>query len=308
MEKRENVVIVGAGPAGLTAAVYLIRAGYGALVLEEGMYGGQVASTPTIENYPGIIQITGVDFSVGLYQQASELGAEVLFQKLTGCSLAGEVKTLTTSEGTLQTRALIIANGARRAKLGCGGEERLAGRGVSYCATCDGALYRGKETAVVGGGNTALEDALFLANTCSTVHLIHRRDAFRASPILQAAVCAKENIRIHYDTVVEEIRGEKAVEELALLDKAGKRERLAVSGVFIAIGTRPDNGLFASSLPLTEDGYFDAGEDCATPVPGVFVAGDSRKKPLRQIVTAAADGAVAATMAANYLNTLGARL
>ena len=304
MEKRENAVIIGAGPAGLTAAIYLIRAGYGALVLEENMYGGQVASTPTIENYPGLAQISGVDFSVGLYQQASGLGVEVLFQKLLGCSLAGEIKTLTTSEGTLQTRALIIANGARRAKLGCEGEERLAGRGVSYCATCDGALYRGKEVAVVGGGNTALEDALFLANTCPAVHLIHRRDAFRGAPILQASVLAKENIRIHYDTVVEEICGEKSVEGLILRGKSGERERLAAAGVFIAVGTRPDNGLFASSLPLTEDGYFDVGEDCTTPVPGVFVAGDSRKKPLRQIVTAAADGAVAATMAANYLNTL----
>lgn len=306
MDKAEQIVIIGAGPAGLTAAIYAIRAGYGAVVLEGNMYGGQVASTPIVENYPGIASVTGVDFSIGIYQQAESLGAEIRFEKLESCELKGKVKKLKTSGGVMETHAVIIANGAQRALLGCEGEERLTGRGVSYCAVCDGALYRGKTVAVVGGGNTALEDALFLSNSCAAVHLIHRRDTFRASPVLQEAVLQKENIILHYREVVGEILGENAVCAVRLqnAEDRGEQECLEVEGVFVAIGTRPDNRIFAGQLPLTEDGYFDAGEDCGTPIPGVFVAGDSRKKPLRQIVTATADGAVAATMAARYLDTL----
>lgn len=304
----EDIVVIGAGPAGLTAAIYAIRAGYGTMVLEENIYGGQVASTPVVENYPGIPNITGVDFSVALYKQATELGAKIEFDQLSSCELAGAVKKLSlASGGVIETRAVVIANGARRAKLNCPGEERFTGHGVSYCATCDGAFYKGKDVAIVGGGNTALEDALFLSNNCKTVHLIHRRDAFRGAPILQRSVFKRENIQIHYNAVVHEIIGEKAVENVILRDTRdadAPGRTLPVSGVFVAIGTRPDNHLYAGQIPLTGEGYFDIGEDCGTPVPGVFVAGDSRRKPLRQIVTATADGAVAATMAANYLNQL----
>lgn len=299
----KTIAIIGAGPAGLTAAIYAIRAGYRAVVLEENMYGGQVASTPVVENYPGIDNITGVDLSMNLYNQASALGADIRFDALVSCELQGQIKKLTTASGVIEADAVIIANGAKRRKLGCEGEERLTGRGVSYCATCDGAFYKGKDVAIVGGGNTALEDALFLSNNCRTVHLIHRRDSFRGVPILQDAVLKRENILIHYHTVVQEILGENAVESIVLhhlLEQ--KDEVLPVSGIFVAVGTQPDNHLYQDFLPLTKEGYFDVGEDCCTPLEGVFVAGDSRQKPLRQIVTATADGAVAATMAANYLN------
>ncbi len=301
----ENIVIIGAGPAGLTAAIYARRAGYGAIVLEENIYGGQVATTSAVENYPGFREIGGTELSVNFYEQAAALGADIRFEPLTGCALEKEVKLLTTPNRTLQTRAVIIAGGAQRRILGCPGEERLKGRGVSYCATCDGAFYKDKEVAIVGGGNTALEDALFLSNSCRRVHLIHRREELRGAPILQKAFFSRENIVFHKKRVVAEILGENAVSELRLQSTEDKsEERLAVSGVFVAIGVQPDNALYRGQLPLSEDGYLLAGEDCLTPLPGVFAAGDCRKKPLRQIVTAVADGAVAATMAANYLNQL----
>ena len=301
----EDIVIIGAGPAGLTAAIYARRAGYGAVVLEENIYGGQIATTSEVENYPGFRQISGADLSMKLYEHAEALGARIRFEPLTGCELQGPIKRLSVSGGELRARAVIIAGGAKRRQAGCPGEERLRGRGVSYCATCDGAFYRGKTVAVIGGGNTALEDALFLANSCSVVHLIHRREEFRAVPALQQAVRERENIRLHLGKTVDEILGENAVESLRLSDRQTQaQELLTVSGVFVAIGTQPDNTLYSGQLPVDEQGYFLAGEDCQTPLPGVFVAGDCRKKPLRQIVTATADGAVAATMAAAYLNSL----
>lgn len=302
----ENIIIIGAGPAGLTAAIYARRAGYGAVVLEENIYGGQVATTSEVENYPGYRQISGVDLSMKLYEHAEALGAQIRFEQLTGCELQAPLKRLTASSGEqLQARAVIIAGGAKRRQVGCPGEDRLRGRGVSYCATCDGAFYKGKQVAVIGGGNTALEDALFLSNSCPVVHLIHRREEFRAVPSLQQAVQARENIQLHLGKTASEILGEKAVEGLRLSDqKTQAEELLAVSGVFVAIGTQPDNALYRGQLPMDAQGYFLAGEDCQTPLPGVFVAGDCRKKPLRQIVTATADGAVAATMAAAYLNAL----
>lgn len=304
-KKPEDILIIGAGPAGLTAAIYAIRAGYGAIVLEESIYGGQVAETPTVENYPGIESITGVDFSVNLYNHAVSLGADIRFERVVSCSLSHTRKTVTTIASELSARAVIIANGARRAKLLCPGEERLSGRGVSWCATCDGAFYKGREVAIVGGGNTALEDALFLSNACSAVHIIHRRDEFRGSPILSAALQKRTNIVFHYNTVPVEICGESAVSVLLIEPVGGgPREELSVAGVFVAIGTRPDNTLYEAAVPLDKNGYFDVGEDCMTKTPGVFVAGDSRRKPLRQIVTATSDGAVAATAAAGYLNTL----
>lgn len=301
----ENILIIGAGPAGLTAAIYAIRAGYSAVVLEENIYGGQVAATPVVENYPAIETITGVDFSINLYGQAVALGADIRFEKLISCSLSEREKVLTTANGEIRGRAVIIANGAKRAKLDCPGEERLTGRGVSWCATCDGAFYKGQEVAIVGGGNTALEDALFLSNSCKTVHVVHRREEFRASPILQAALKKRQNIAFHFNSVVSEILGESAVESVTLKNvNTGAQSSLPLAGVFVAIGTRPDNELYRAYAPLDESGYFDVGEDCKTPTVGVFVAGDSRKKPLRQIVTATADGAVAASAAASYLNQL----
>ena len=212
---------------------------------------------------------------------------------------------VTTARGSYEAKTVILANGVKRRQLGCPGEERLAGRGVSYCATCDGAFFAGKVTAIVGGGNTALEDALFLSNHCSAVHLIHRRDSFRGSAILAQAVQKRENIVLHYDTVVEEIRGEDRVSGLALKNvRTGEETSLSVDGVFVAVGLMPDNGPFAGQVELDEAGYIKAGEDCRTSLPGVYAAGDTRTKAVRQIVTAAADGAVAALGAAGVAGTV----
>lgn len=300
-----DILILGGGPAGLTAALYAKRAGVSVLVLEKTIYGGQVINTPTVENYPGIASITGVDLAMALHDQVTGLGVEVRMEEPISCQLDTDPKVVTTSRGSYEAKTVILANGVKRRQLGCPGEERLAGRGVSYCATCDGAFFQGKVTAIVGGGNTALEDALFLANHCTTVHLIHRRDAFRGSAILVQAVEKRENIVLHYDTVVEEIQGENKVESLRLKNvQTGEETALAVDGVFVAVGLMPDNEAFAGQVELDKAGYIVAGEDCRTSQPGVYAAGDTRTKAVRQIVTAAADGAVAALGAAGVAGTV----
>ena len=300
-----DILILGGGPAGLTAALYAKRAGVSVLVLEKTIYGGQVINTPTVENYPGIASITGVDLAMALHDQVTGLGVEVRMEEPISCQLDTDPKVVTTSRGSYEAKTVILANGVKRRQLGCPGEERLAGRGVSYCATCDGAFFQGKVTAIVGGGNTALEDALFLANHCTTVHLIHRRDAFRGSAILVQAVEKRENIVLHYDTVVEEIQGENKVESLRLKNvQTGKETALAADGVFVAVGLMPDNEAFAGQVEMDKAGYIVAGEDCRTSQPGVYAAGDTRTKAVRQIVTAAADGAVAALGAAGVAGTV----
>lgn len=297
-----DILILGGGPAGLTAALYAKRAGVSVLVLEKTIYGGQVVNTPMVENYPGIQSIAGADLAMALYDQVTSLGVEIRLEEPVSVQLDADPKAVATARGLYEGKTVIVANGVKRRKLGCPGEERLAGRGVSYCATCDGAFFRGKETAIVGGGNTALEDALFLANHCSAVHLIHRRDEFRGSRILAEAVKKRENIHIHYNTVVEEITGEEKVSGLRLREVGtGAESSLAAAGVFVAIGLMPDNALFAGQLELDGAGYIRAGEDCRTSLPGVFAAGDTRTKAVRQIVTAAADGAVAALGAAGEI-------
>lgn len=299
-----DILIIGAGPAGLTAAIYARRAGRTATVFDGALYGGQAAITPVVENYPGIPEISGPAFSMRLLEQAERLGAEMRYERVERVVLEGGVKAAVTSSGRTEGRALILANGARRRKLGVPGEERLIGRGVSYCATCDGALYRGKRTAVVGGGNTALEDALFLSNLCESVVLIHRRSEFRGEESLLRAVRERTNIEILTPFQVTSLEGEERLKEAVLTggDGAPAERRLELEGIFIAVGYEPDNSLAAGRLPLDAYGYLRVGEDCLTPIPGVFAAGDNRNKPLRQIVTAAADGAVAAVQAANYLN------
>lgn len=298
-----DIIIIGAGPAGLTAALYAKRYGLTPVVLEETIYGGQMVNTPEVENYPGIRQIAGAELSMAFYEQVAGLEVEIQLEGVIGCDLSGPVKRVTTATGTLEAPAVIIANGARRRKLDCAGEERLSGRGVSYCATCDGSFYRGKEVVIVGGGNTALEDALFLSNLCSRVHLIHRRDAFRGNKILVDALLKRENITVHYDSVVTEITGESVVSGVILQNlKTDATDVLTASGIFVAIGLVPENTLFAHQLELDRAGYIVAGEDCKTSLPGVYVAGDTRTKALRQIVTATADGAVAAFLAANQIN------
>ena len=300
-----DVLILGGGPAGLAAALYAKRAGVSVLVLERSIYGGQVTNTPTVENYPGILNISGVDLAMALYEQVPGLGIAVRLEEPVSYQLDAPAKAVATARGLYEAKAVIVANGVKRRTLGCPGEERLAGRGVSYCATCDGAFFQGAEVAIVGGGNTALEDALFLSNNCAAVHLIHRRDQFRGSSILAEAVKKRQNIHLHLNSVVEEITGEEKVAGARLRDvTTGEETRLELSGVFVAVGLAPDNAAFAGQLALDGAGYIQAGEDCRTNLAGVFAAGDTRTKEVRQIITAAADGAVAALGAANYVNSL----
>ncbi len=299
-----DVIIAGGGPAGLTAAIYAKRAGHRALVLEGGTPGGQAATTPDIENWPGSQSVAGSDFSMNLFTQATALGAEMKFETVTGITDGGRVKTVKTRNNSYETKTVIIANGVRRRKLDVPGEEALAGRGVSYCATCDGGFFKGQVTAVVGGGNTALEDALFLSNICPKVYLIHRRNEFKAEKHLTDALAATTNIELLLEHKVLEIKGHEKVERL-MVEGPNGRLSLAVAGVFAAVGLIPDNAIFSPPLSLNEYGYILAGEDTRTNVPGIFAAGDTRVKDLRQLVTAAADGATAAHGAGLYIQQLG---
>lgn len=298
-----DILIIGAGPAGLTAGIYAARAGYSALVLEKSIYGGQVSLTGDVDNYPTRPSIQGPQFAEDLHEHAKALGVELLFEEVKSLSLAGPVKTVTTGQAVHKARAVIVAAGAARRRLGVPGEEEFIGRGVSYCATCDAAFFRGKEVAIVGGGNTAFGDALFLSNHCKKVTLIHRRAAFRAQKVKQDALKARKNVEVIAPAAVRAIEGDAAVERL-VLDVGGKACTIQVSGVFVSIGLVPETAFLEGQLPLAPSGYVPVGESCVTALPGVYVAGDLREKPLRQIVTAAADGAVAAVAAAEYLTEL----
>lgn len=299
-----DVVIIGAGPAGLTAAIYARRAGLSVDIIEKNIYGGQTAIIDTIENYPGFKKISGFEFSTVLHEQVENLGAEFIFSQVKEVDFSGVEKYLTMSDGkTISALSVVIANGLKRRELGCRGEKQFLGRGVSYCATCDGAFFKDKTVIVVGGGNTALEDALYLSNICKSVTLIVRKNHFRAEKTLSDAVFEKENIDVKFNTNVKEISGEKFVNKV-VLNCEENEEIIPVDGVFIAIGYYPDNDIFKGKINMDASGYFAAGEDCNTNVPGVFVAGDCRIKPLRQIATAVSDGAVAGNAAASYISTL----
>lgn len=296
-----DLLIVGAGTAGLTAAIYGVRAGLAVRVLEQTIYGGQIINTSSIENYPGMPGVSGADFAVALYSQARELGAEILYENIGAAGLAGAPKTVTTDKGVHEAGAVIIATGARPRKLGCPGEEQWLGRGVSFCATCDGAFYRGKDVAVVGGGNVAVDDALVLSGLCRKVHVIHRSAEFRAEERQLALLRAKDNVEFHTHTAVKEIAGDRSLEKVLVANTVtGESGEIPLAGVFVAVGSEPDNRLFAHEVQLDAAGYVIAGEDCRTNLPGVFAAGDTRTKKVRQIVTAAADGAVAAMAAKEY--------
>lgn len=291
----QDVIVIGAGCAGLSAAVYLARYGAQVLVVENAFYGGQIVNTPDVENYPGIEKISGYDFAQKLYEQAVHLGAKVAFESIQSVDFNGKHKTVTTSKNTYQARAVIIANGAQNRKLGVPGEQELAGKGVSYCATCDGNFYKNKTVAVVGGGNTALEDAQFLANLAGKVYLIHRRDQFRADNKNVQKVLANPKIEVLYNSEVTRLLGQEKLEQICVCNKAlGQEQAINVDGIFVAIGQMPQNQMFAPFVQLDSSGYIVAGEDCKTSCPGVFAAGDTRTKALRQLVTAASDGANAA--------------
>lgn len=298
-----DVMIVGAGPAGLAAAIYAKRAGLNLLVVEkEYMSGGQVLNTYEVDNYPGMPGMNGFDLGMQFRAHADKLEVEFLEARVSGIEMQ-EVKTIHTSQGDFQARSVILAMGAKHAKLQVPGEESL--RGVSYCATCDGAFYKNKTVAVVGGGDVALEDAAFLARYCKKVYLIHRRDEFRGAMILQKQLETLENVEILYSHRVEQICGEEMVSHVILQEvKTGAKKELPLDGIFIAVGMLPETGWVPEGLKKDGTGYLIADEDGKTSVEGVFVAGDIRTKPLRQIVTAVADGANAAVSAALYLNGL----
>lgn len=302
-----DVVIIGSGPAGLAAAIYAKRAGLESLTIEKNpMSGGQVLNTYEVDNYPGIPGISGFELGMKFREHADKLGCK--FQEAVVQSLRQEqeedqeVFVLNTDQGEIRTRSVIAATGATHAKLGIPGEEELSGMGVSYCATCDGAFFRDKTVAVVGGGDVAAEDAIFLSRICKKVYLIHRRDALRAAAVLQQEVKAISNVEILWNTIPKEIQGEDQVETLLLENvNTGANSSLPVDGVFIAVGIIPESGLFQSMVNCDEKGYVLAGEDCVTQMPGFFAAGDVRSKRLRQVITAAADGANAVASVQEYL-------
>ena len=301
-----DIIVIGAGPAGLTAAIYARRASKTVLVLEALSYGGQIINTPDIENYPAAMHISGFDFATKVYEQAQELGAEFVFEKAVGIRDNGGTKEVVTEDNTYTCKALIIATGSENRKLGIENEEALVGRGVSYCATCDGAFYRGKTVAVAGGGNTALEDALYLSDLAETVYLIHRRDAFRGDEATVSALKERKNVKFIYNSNVTKLIADKRLTAVEVTDKnTGAVTTLDINGLFVAIGRIPENQNFAQIIKLDGSGYVEAGEDCLTNVPGIFAAGDNRTKSVRQLVTAAADGAAAATAAVKYVQETG---
>ncbi|MBR1833055.1 MAG: thioredoxin-disulfide reductase [Ruminiclostridium sp.] len=297
-----DIIIIGAGPAGLTAAIYARRASKTVLVLEALSYGGQIINTPDIENYPAAMHISGYDFATKVYEQAQELGAEFVFEKAVGIKDNGDTKEVITDDNTYTAKAVIIATGSENRKLGVENEDKLVGRGISYCATCDGAFYRGKKVAVVGGGNTALEDALYLADLAETVYLIHRRDAFRGDEATVNALKERDNVKFIYNSNVTKLIAEKRLTAIEVTDKNTQEvTTIELNGLFVAVGRIPENQNFAQLIKLDDSGYVSAGEDCITNVPGIYAAGDNRTKSVRQLVTAAADGAVAATEAVRFV-------
>ena len=300
-----DIIVIGAGPAGMTAAIYARRAARSVLVLEAVSYGGQILNTPDIENYPVEAHISGFDFSTKVYEQAKGLGAEFAFEKAVEIREEDGGYTVVTPKNAHRAKAVILATGSENRKLGLEDEDRLVGKGISYCATCDGNFYRNKVVAVVGGGNTALEDALYLADLARQVYLIHRRDSFRGEETNVARLKEKGNVEFVYNTNVTKLISEKRLKAIEVTDKLdGSVRTIELNGLFIAVGRVPENQNFANLIELDEAGYVRAGEDCHTSAAGIFVAGDNRAKALRQLVTATADGAMAATEAVKYINSL----
>ncbi len=301
-----EVAIIGAGPAGMTAALYAARAELKTVLLERLSAGGQLATTDVIENYPGFpTGVGGLDVSFAMLEQAQRFGAEFKLTEVQKMDLSGDIKRVETSDGVITAPCVILATGTRPRLLDVPGEDRLRGRGVSYCAVCDGAFYRGKEVAVVGGGDSAVEEAVYLTRFASKVYLLVRRDQLRATPVVQAKVLNHQQVEIRWNTVVEEILGESKVEGLNLLNRAtGEKSHLPVSGIFIYVGLLPNNETFAGQIELDEYGYVVADDEMRTSVPGVLVAGDLRAKNLRQVATAVGDGAIAGVTAQHYLDSL----
>lgn len=302
MEKKYDVIVIGGGPAGYTAALYCARAGFSTLVLEMLSAGGQMVTTSQVENYPGFASIDGFELGMKMQSGAEQFGAVSEFAEVQSVALEEKPKRIVTPSGTFLAGAVVFATGAQPRKYGLEHEAELVGRGVSYCATCDGMFYRDKVVAIAGGGNSAAEDALVLSKLCKKVYLIHRRDTLRATKSYQKPLEDAENIEFIWNAEILRLQYDKTVTGLVLRDKVtGAESALACDGLFVAIGRTPNTALLQGQLELDADGYIPADETTRTAIPGVFAAGDVRTKPLRQIVTAAADGAVASKFVEAYL-------
>ena len=299
-----DIIIIGAGPAGLTSAIYAARAGKKVLVFEALSYGGQIVNTKQIDNYPALPHISGFDFSTNLYNQARELGAEIRFEKAIDIKVDGEKRVVVTENDEYETKAIIIAIGVKNRKLELDREQELIGKGISYCATCDGNFYKDKIVAVNGGGNTALDDALYLSDICKKVYLIHRRDEFRAASSTVEKVKSQNNIELVLNSTVTKLIGDEKLESIEVTDKDNNVRTLDVNGLFVAIGQIPENNNVVKEIELNDKGYIVSGEDCHTNIPRVYVAGDIREKDLRQLTTACSDGSMAATVAVREIKDL----
>lgn len=298
-----DIIIIGAGPAGLTAALYALRADKKVLILEKGVFGGQITFSPQIENYPGFLSMSGNEFADKLIDQVITQGAEIEMETVSSVRDDGEYKTVITDVGEHQAKAVIIATGVKHRQTGMPNENSLVGKGVSYCAVCDGAFYRGKTVAVLGGGNSALQEAVLLSDLCEKVYVIQNLDFLTGEAKLQEKLSKKDNVEVILGTVIAGLIGEDELKSIRLRKEADSSEsELVVDGLFVAIGLEPDNDKFSSVAALNEWGYFDCDESCVTNTPGVFAAGDCRSKKIRQITTATADGAVAALAACRYID------
>lgn len=298
-----DIIIIGAGPAGLTAALYALRADKKVLILEKGVFGGQITFSPQIENYPGFLSMSGNEFADKLIDQVITQGAEIEMETVSSIRDDGEYKTVITDIGEHQAKAVIIATGVKHRQTGMPNENDLVGKGISYCAVCDGAFYRGKTVAVLGGGNSALQEAVLLSDLCRKVYVVQNLDFLTGEAKLQEKLAKKDNVEIITGTVIAGLVGDDELKSVRLRKESDSSEsELDVDGLFVAIGLEPDNDRFSSIAALNEWGYFDCDESCVTNTPGVFAAGDCRSKKIRQITTAVADGAVAALAACRYID------
>ncbi len=289
-----DIIIIGAGPAGLTAALYALRANKKILILEAKAYGGQIVAAHKIENYPAIENISGVDFADNLYKQVEKLGAEIKYETVLKIN---EERSVFTDKNTYQAKAIIIATGAKNRRLGLLEEQKFVGKGLSYCASCDGNFYKDKDVAVIGGGNTALEDALYLANIARKVYLIHRRDVFRGEEAYYKKLKELDNVSFMLNSNCVKIDGDERIESITIKDKDENLSELKIDGLFIAVGQEPSNEIFADVIDVDDKGYIIAHDDVCTSKDKIYVAGDARVKTLRQLTTAVADGSLAAVMA-----------